>query len=89
MSAKQDRRDKIVSRAVQIGFLASLIALWYFATAYWGVSRILLPNPVNVWAELKDVLGSGEFLPDLQVTLTEIAIAFAMLGVFVLAFFIA
>ena len=78
MSTRQDRRDKIASRAVQIGFVGALIALWYFGTAYWGISRILLPNPVNVWNELKDVLGSGEYLPDLRVTLTELAIAFAI-----------
>jgi len=66
MSARQDRRDKIASRAVQIGFVVALIGLWYFGTAYWGISRILLPNPVNVWHELKDVIGSGEFLPDLR-----------------------
>ena len=78
MSARQDRRDKIASRAVQIGFVAAVIGLWYFGTAYWGISRILLPNPVNVWSELKDVIGSGEFLPDLRVTLTELAVAFAI-----------
>ena len=33
---------------------------------------------MNVWHELKDVLGSGEYLPDLQVTLTELAVAFAI-----------
>ena len=63
---------------MQVGFLVALIALWYLGTAYWGISRILLPNPVNVWAELKDVLASGEYLPDLRVTLTELAVAFAI-----------
>jgi ABC-type nitrate/sulfonate/bicarbonate transport system permease component len=78
VNARQDRRNKLASRAVQVGFLVGLIALWYFGTAYWGVSHLLLPNPVKVWHELKDVLGSGEYLPDLQVTLTELAIAFAI-----------
>jgi ABC-type nitrate/sulfonate/bicarbonate transport system permease component len=78
MSARRDRRDKIASLSVQIGFLVALVALWYFGTAYWGISRILLPNPVNVWAELKDILASGEYLPDLRVTLTELAVAFAI-----------
>jgi len=78
MSAKQDRRDKIASRLVQIGFLVAVMGLWYFGTAYWGINRILLPNPVNVWHELKDVLSTGEFLPDLKVTLMEIAFAFAI-----------
>ena len=78
MSAKRDRRDKIASLSVQVGFLVALVALWYLGTAYWGISRILLPNPVNVWAELKDILASGEYLPDLRVTLTELAVAFAI-----------
>ena len=78
MSVRRDRRDKIASLSVQVGFLVALVALWYLGTAYWGISRILLPNPVNVWAELKDILASGEYLPDLRVTLTELAVAFAI-----------
>jgi ABC-type nitrate/sulfonate/bicarbonate transport system permease component len=78
MSARRDRRDRFASRAVQIAFVVGLIMLWYFGTAYWGISAILLPNPVDVWHELKDVLVTGEFLPDLKVTLTELAVAFAI-----------
>jgi len=52
------------------------VLLWYFGTTRWGINPLLLPNPLKVWAELKDILGSGEYLPDLQVTLSEIAIAF-------------
>ena len=55
-----------------------LIALWYLGTVYWGISPLLLPNPVKVWAELKVVLATGEFWPDLKVTLSELAIAFAI-----------
>jgi len=76
MSGKRDRRDKLVSRAVQAAFLVTLMLLWYFGTTRWGINPLLLPNPLKVWAELKDILGSGEYLPDLQVTLSEIAIAF-------------
>jgi len=78
MSARRDRRDRRLSRGVQIGFLLGLIALWYFGTAVWGINQILLPNPINVWHELEDVIRSGEFLPDLQVTLTEVAVAFVL-----------
>src|SRR5262249_47680407 len=78
MSARQDRRDKLISRAVQIGFLIAVLLLWYLGTAYWGISHILLPNPVKVWHELTSVLASGEYLPDLRVTLTELAIAFVI-----------
>jgi ABC-type nitrate/sulfonate/bicarbonate transport system permease component len=72
------RRDRVVSRLVQVGFLVGLLALWYLATTRWGVSHLLLPNPVVVYHQFVDVLGSGEFLPDLRVTLTELAVAFAI-----------
>ena len=78
MSRRTDRRDKVASRAVQAGFVVALILFWYLGTTYWGISPILLPNPVKVWAELKDILGSGEFWPDLRVTLGELGIAFAI-----------
>lgn len=63
---------------MQAGFLIGLIALWYLGTTYWGVSHLLLPNPVRVWDEFKDVLTSGDFWPDLQITLMELAVAFAI-----------
>ena len=77
-------------RAVQIGFLIALFTLWYFATNRWGVNRLLLPNPIAVWHQLLDVLRSGEFWPDLRVTLTELAIAFALSMTFgtVIGFFV-
>lgn len=78
MSARRERRDKLLSRGVQVGFLCALVLLWYLATAQWGVSHLLLPSPVSVWHELKDVLGSGEYLSDLRVTLSELVIAFAI-----------
>src|SRR5687767_4337560 len=90
MSAKQDQRDKWLSRGVQVGFLVGLVLLWYLGTTYWGVSHLLLPNPEKVWAELKDVLATGEYVPDLKVTLYELVVAFAisctsgvMLGYFI------
>jgi ABC-type nitrate/sulfonate/bicarbonate transport system permease component len=76
MSARQERRDMLLSRGVQVGFLVGLILLWYLGTAYWGVSHLLLPNPVKVWYELEEILRTGEFLPDLKITLTELAVAF-------------
>lgn len=78
MSAHRERREVLLSRGLQIGFLFGLILLWYLGTAYWGINRVLLPNPVTVLHDLKQVLRSGEFLPDLQVTLFEIAVAFAI-----------
>lgn len=78
MSAPASRRERLASRAVQVGFLAGLLVLWYLATARWGVSHLLLPNPVRVWQEFIDVLSTGEFWPDLRVTLGELAVAFVI-----------
>jgi ABC-type nitrate/sulfonate/bicarbonate transport system permease component len=75
---RDNRRNRLVSRGVQVAFVAGLLVLWYLATTRWRVSHLLLPNPVIVYHELKDVLASGEFWPDLRVTLGELAIAFAI-----------
>ena len=78
MSPRRELRSKLASRAVQVAFVAGVLLLWYLGTNYWGISPILLPNPVKVWAELRDVLATGEFWPDLRVTLTELVTAFAI-----------
>jgi len=78
MTPRSGRRSQRLSRAVQLAFLIAVLALWYLATARWGVSHLLLPNPTSVLAELEDVLASGEFMGDLRVTLTELAAAFAI-----------
>jgi ABC-type nitrate/sulfonate/bicarbonate transport system permease component len=67
-----------MSRAVQAGFVAALLVLWYLATERWGVSALLLPKPGAVLRELADVLRTGEFVADLRVTLGELAAAFAL-----------
>jgi ABC-type nitrate/sulfonate/bicarbonate transport system permease component len=72
------RASRAAVLAVQVGFVAGVIALWYLATTRWGVSRILLPNPVAVVHALGDVLASGEFVDDLRITLFEVAVAFAI-----------
>ena len=81
MNGRSTRRDRIASRLVQLAFLIVLMTLWYLATTKWGVSHLLLPNPARVYGELKDVLGSGEFVPDLKIPLTELAVAFALSSV--------
>src|ERR1700733_15256254 len=78
MARRGERAASLGSRAVQVGFLLGILALWYLATNRWGVNRLLLPNPIAVWQQLLDVLKSGEYLPDLRVTLTELVAAFAL-----------
>ena len=76
--ASRQARSRLLSRGVQAGFVLVLLAAWYLGTAYGHISPILLPNPVNVFDELMDVLRTGEFIGDLQVTLGEVAVAFSI-----------
>jgi ABC-type nitrate/sulfonate/bicarbonate transport system permease component len=72
------RRQRKSSRATQAAFLFGLMLLWYVSTNYWGMSPILLPKPQLVLNEFVDILRSGEFWPDLILTLSELAIAFGI-----------
>jgi ABC-type nitrate/sulfonate/bicarbonate transport system permease component len=76
--AGKPREGQLGSRVVQIVFLIVLVGLWFLATTRWKVSPLLLPNPLLVAHEFWDILTSGEFIPDLRVTLTELVIAFAI-----------
>jgi len=76
-SAKRDR-SALGSRLVQAAFVLVLVGLWYLGTTYGKISRILLPNPVEVFDELVNVLATLEFVSDLRVTLFELAAAFSI-----------
>jgi ABC-type nitrate/sulfonate/bicarbonate transport system permease component len=76
--SERKREKPLASRAVQITFLIVLLVLWYLATTRWKVSPLLLPNPVLVAGDFWTILRTGEFIGDLRVTLTELAIAFAI-----------
>ena len=73
-----DQFDRRITRLVQAAFVLGLGALWYLATNVWGLSPILLPKPQDAFSELLDILKSGEFWPDLLLTLGELAGAFAI-----------
>jgi len=77
MNARRDR-SRLASRGVQIAFVVALVAAWWIGTTVGKISPILLPNPRNVFDELVDVIWTLEFVGDLRVTLTELAIAFAI-----------
>src|SRR5262249_6183372 len=79
MNGPQNGRDSgLASRAVQLTFLVVLVVLWFLASTRWRVSPLLLPNPVQVGRDFWQILVTGEFLGDLRVTLTELAVAFAI-----------
>jgi len=77
-AAGKRRRSKLASRGVQAAFVIILVGMWYIGTTYFRISPILLPNPVAVFDELMDVLRTGEYIPDLKVTLGELAVAFSI-----------
>ncbi len=68
------------ARVTQATFVAGLLALWFLASNRGGVNPLLLPRPLMVFEELSDILRSGEFWPDLLLTLGELAAAFAISG---------
>ena len=67
--------ERITSRLVQVGFLVAVGLSWYLAVRVGHVSRILLPDPVNVWHQFVSVIVTGDFVNDLRVTSTELAVA--------------
>jgi ABC-type nitrate/sulfonate/bicarbonate transport system permease component len=75
---KASPEERFTARLVQVAFLVALIALWYLGTNHWGINPLLLPKPQNVAVEFVDILRSGEFWPDLLLTLGELAGAFAI-----------
>jgi ABC-type nitrate/sulfonate/bicarbonate transport system permease component len=68
--------DWIVSRLMQVGFLALVLLAWYLMSHQLGVNRLLLPQPESVWAQFVAILKSGDYIADLSVTLYELAVAF-------------
>jgi ABC-type nitrate/sulfonate/bicarbonate transport system permease component len=70
--------DSLLSHIVQLGFFVAVLLLWFVATSGLGVNRLLLPDPIAVWHELVDIIVTGEFIPDLKVTVTELVFAFAI-----------
>lgn len=75
---KTSAGERFVARCVQLAFLVVLLVLWYLGTNHWGINQLLLPKPQHVAVELVDILRSGEFWPDLLLTLSELAAAFAI-----------
>jgi ABC-type nitrate/sulfonate/bicarbonate transport system permease component len=76
--ADKKREKPLASRAVQLTFLLVLVVLWFLATTRWHVSPLLLPNPVAVLNDFVNIIVTGEFIGDLRVTLSELALAFAI-----------
>jgi len=68
----------LAMRAVQVAFLALLLGLWFFAVGAAHVHRLLLPDPVNVWVEMRALAVSGALWNAARVTLTTVGEAYGL-----------
>lgn len=71
-------RERAGVRAAQLAVALALLLLWWLAATRWGVSPLLLPPPLPVGRAFVALIASGAFWPDLWVTLSELAAAFAL-----------
>lgn len=73
--------EQTAARLTQAGTACALLILWQLAATVWGVNRLLLPPPLPVLHAFWQLIVSGTCLPDLQVTLFELAISFLIAAV--------
>jgi ABC-type nitrate/sulfonate/bicarbonate transport system permease component len=66
----------LVPRTIQIGFVAAVIALWFYLTIGGHVHLLLLPDPVKVWHEMVRLAVSGQLWAAARVTLLSILKAY-------------
>jgi len=71
----------LASRLVQLGFIGVIGLVWHAAVASGKISPLLLPPPARVWSEFLSIVRTGEFWPDLKVTLYELAVAFLLAAI--------
>jgi ABC-type nitrate/sulfonate/bicarbonate transport system permease component len=61
---------------VQILFLCLLLVGWYLGATVWGVSALLLPNPVGVFHRAFHLIVSGAVDEPFETTLLEVTVSF-------------
>jgi sulfonate transport system permease protein len=61
--------------------VAIVLAIWQGTINYYGLERIVLPSPVQVTNTLWKLLGSAPFWRDVQVSLREFVLGYAIGGV--------
>jgi ABC-type nitrate/sulfonate/bicarbonate transport system permease component len=85
------RRDQVLIRSIQFGFLAVLFGAWWFITHSTQSLALLLPRPELVWREMQALWSSGRLWSAAVITLTEIveAYAIAVIAGIAIGFFVA
>jgi ABC-type nitrate/sulfonate/bicarbonate transport system permease component len=66
----------LIPRTIQVGFVAAVIALWFFLTLGGHVHLLLLPDPVKVWYAMIQLAVSGQLWAAAKVTLLSIVKAY-------------
>jgi len=71
-------RRRLRARAIQALFVVAALVFWYVATTQGLVSPLILPALPKVGEEFVSVVVRGAFWPDLQVTLIELVLGYAI-----------
>ena len=82
--ASFDATQRILSIAPPIVLALILLLGWYLGTAYGHVSILILPAPGAVWDSLSKGIGSGIFLNNALVTISESLLGFLLALIVVL-----
>jgi ABC-type nitrate/sulfonate/bicarbonate transport system permease component len=72
------RRTAFWAHLIQIGFVTTVAAAWYWSTATGSVSRLFLPAPEAVWLVFSRLVVTRQFWSAVEVTLTTVAQAYAI-----------
>ena len=63
---------------LRLGGLVSFVALWEFAAAQHWLNPVIVSSPSRIAAAFAGQLASGQYAGDLGVSLTELAVGFAL-----------
>jgi len=66
------------ARAIQVAFLAGVIALWYLVGATGKINSVFLPELPRVIEKFGQIVQTSRLYENLRVTLTELVAAFAI-----------
>src|SRR5436853_2742427 len=72
------RRNTLLIRTIQLGLLAILFGIWWFATHSQQRLSLLLPPPELVWTQMQLLWRSGQLASAAVITVQEIVKAYAI-----------
>ncbi len=78
MAAATGTRRRLRARVIQTGFVTVTLVLWYVVSTHELVNPLILPALPKVGDAFVEIVARGTFLPDLRVTLTELACGYAI-----------